>query len=103
MTGKNDLLSPESEILEQQSVKKLAGERSLSSRPLPRKLDLLHDPALNKGRAFSEAERVALGLRGLLPPRIISIEDQADRVIETVRAKKNDLDRYNSLIGLQDR
>ncbi|HET6399840.1 MAG TPA: NAD-dependent malic enzyme [Candidatus Kapabacteria bacterium] len=71
--------------------------------PLPKSLDLLHDPSLNKGRAFSEAERLALGLRGLLPPRITSLEDQAARVIATVRAKKTDLDRYNSLIALQDR
>ncbi len=71
--------------------------------PLPKSLDLLHDPSLNKGRAFSETERQSLGLRGLLPPRIISLEDQAARVIATVRAKKTDLDRYNSLIALQDR
>src|ERR1035437_8702907 len=74
-----------------------------SGHPLPKSLDLLHDPSLNKGRAFSEAERQALGLRGLLPPRITSLEDQAARVIATVRAKKTDLDRYNSLIALQDR
>ncbi len=66
-------------------------------------MDLLHDPSLNKGRAFTEDERRALGLSGLLPPRIVSMEDQAARVIATVRAKKTDLDRYNSLIGLQDR
>ena len=70
---------------------------------LPRSLDLLHNPSLNKGRAFPEAERQALGLRGLLPPRITTLEDQAARVIATVRAKKTDLDRYNSLIALQDR
>lgn len=64
---------------------------------------MLRDPALNKGRAFTAAERTALGLRGLLPPRVISLDEQAARVIATVRAKKNDLDRYNSLIGLQDR
>ncbi|MDP4200818.1 MAG: NAD-dependent malic enzyme [Bacteroidota bacterium] len=75
----------------------------MSKRPLPTKADLLRDPTLNKGRAFTAEERVALGLRGLLPPRIISLDEQAARVIATVRAKKNDLDRYNSLIGLQDR
>lgn len=81
------------------------GHAALASqaRSLPRSLDLLHNPSFNKGRAFSEIERDALGLRGLLPPRIISLEAQAKRVIETVRGKKTDLDRYNSLIGLQDR
>ncbi len=74
-----------------------------NGRALPRSLNLLHDPSFNKGRAFSEAERQALGLRGLLPPRIISLEDQARRVIQTLRSKPTDLDRYNSLIALQDR
>lgn len=77
--------------------------KNLADRPLPVKLDLLQNPTLNKGRAFTDEERVALGLRGLLPPRIVSMESQADRVIRTVRSKKTDLDRYNSLIGLQDR
>ncbi len=69
----------------------------------PTGLDLIRDPALNKGRAFSAEEREILGLRGLLPPRETNLEDQAAFIIENVRSKATDLDRYNSLISLQDR
>ena len=46
---------------------------------------LLHDPLLNKGTAFTDAERDALGLRGLLPPRVSTQEEQARRVLENFR------------------
>ncbi|MBI5420365.1 MAG: NAD-dependent malic enzyme, partial [Deltaproteobacteria bacterium] len=49
-----------------------------------RGVDLLHDPVLNKGTAFTEAERDALGLRGLLPPRVSTLETQVMRVLENV-------------------
>jgi malate dehydrogenase (oxaloacetate-decarboxylating)(NADP+) len=65
--------------------------------------DLLHDPLLNKGTAFSEEERHALSLEGLLPPRILSQEEQVQRVLKNLREKSTDLDRYVSLIALQDR
>ena len=42
-------------------------------------LDVLRDPILNKGTGFTEAERAALGLRGLLPPHVHS---QADDWVE---------------------
>jgi malate dehydrogenase (oxaloacetate-decarboxylating)(NADP+) len=66
-------------------------------------VDLLHDPALNKGTAFTEEEREALGLRGLLPPRVQTPARQIARVLEGVRNRSNDLQRYEFLIGLQDR
>jgi malate dehydrogenase (oxaloacetate-decarboxylating)(NADP+) len=64
---------------------------------------VLHDPALNKGTAFTEEERDALGLRGLLPPRVHTQEEQMLRVLENVRRKSSDLERYIFMIGLQDR
>ena len=70
---------------------------------LPRGVDLLHDPRLNKGTAFTEAERDALGLRGLLPPRVFTQTEQARRVMETFRAKPDNLERYIYLVSLQDR
>ena len=70
---------------------------------LPRGFQLLHDPVLNKGTAFTEAERDALGLRGLLPPRLHTQDVQAMRVLENLRRKTTDLERYIYLVSLQDR
>jgi len=53
----------------------------------PRGVKLLHDPVRNKGTAFSEAERELVGLRGLLPPRVIPQELQVQRVIKNLRGK----------------
>jgi malate dehydrogenase (oxaloacetate-decarboxylating)(NADP+) len=64
---------------------------------------LLHDPKLNKGTAFSEAERDQLGLRGLLPPRVQTPQQQTQRVMENIRRKENDLEKYVFLTALQDR
>jgi malate dehydrogenase (oxaloacetate-decarboxylating)(NADP+) len=66
-------------------------------------VDLLHDPVLNKGIAFTEQERDALGLRGLLPARVSSQEEQISRTLENLRAKSSDLERYIFMIALQDR
>jgi malate dehydrogenase (oxaloacetate-decarboxylating)(NADP+) len=66
-------------------------------------VDLLHDPALNKGTAFTEQERDALGLRGLLPPRVFTQEQQVARVLQNLRRKPNNLEKYIFLIALQDR
>jgi malate dehydrogenase (oxaloacetate-decarboxylating)(NADP+) len=70
---------------------------------LPRGIALLRDPLLNKGTAFTEAERIAFGLEGLLPPRVFTIEEQVGRVLENYGRKDNDLERYIYLVGLQDR
>ncbi len=64
---------------------------------------MLHDPVRNKGTAFSEEERDRLGIRGLLPPRVQSIELQSERVLDNLRQKPNDLERYIYLNALQDR
>lgn len=70
---------------------------------LPTGLDLLRDPALNKGTAFTEEERDALGIRGLLPPRVHTMEEQVERVLGNLRRKPTDLEKYIFLISLQDR
>jgi malate dehydrogenase (oxaloacetate-decarboxylating)(NADP+) len=69
----------------------------------PRGIDLLHDPHLNKGSAFTDAERDELGLRGLLPPRAASVEEQVARVMANFRAKTDDLERYIFLASLHER
>jgi malate dehydrogenase (oxaloacetate-decarboxylating)(NADP+) len=70
---------------------------------LPRGVKLLHDPVRNKGTAFTDAERDALGLRGLLPPRVCSSAEQELRVLGNLRNKATDLERYLFLVSLQDR
>lgn len=74
-----------------------------STPSLPRGAGILHDPALNKGTAFTEQERDLLGLRGLLPPQTQSLEDQVTRVLGNLRQKPNPLERYIFLVSLQDR
>ncbi len=69
----------------------------------PRGIALLHDPLRNKGTAFTDAERDALGLRGLLPPRAFTIEQQVARVMGNYRRKTSDLEKYVFLVALQDR
>ncbi|HSM61591.1 MAG TPA: NAD-dependent malic enzyme [Longimicrobiales bacterium] len=68
-----------------------------------RGVKLLHDPQRNKGTAFTEAEREAFGLRGLLPPRVLTQALQARRVMMDLRGKSSDLERYVALTALQDR
>ncbi len=64
---------------------------------------ILHDPLLNKGTSFTEAERDALGLRGLLPPKVTTQAQQAERVLSNIRRKATDLDKYTYLVSLQER
>lgn len=71
--------------------------------PLHRGVKLLHDPVRNKGTAFTEAERDALGLRGLLPPRVHTQEEQVARILEGLRGRSTDIERYLDLVALQDR
>jgi malate dehydrogenase (oxaloacetate-decarboxylating)(NADP+) len=70
---------------------------------IPRGVDLLRDPALNKGTAFTEAEREALGLRGLLPPLVAAQEEQVGRVLENLRRVPDPLDKYIRLEALHTR
>jgi len=65
--------------------------------------DLLSDPLLNKGTGFPDSERDALGLRGLVPPQVVSIDDQVQRVMENYHRKTNDLERYIHIESLHDR
>ena len=69
----------------------------------PTGVALLRDPALNKGTAFTEKEREILGLRGLLPPRVYTMEEQVLRTLENFRRKPNDIEKYIFMISLQDR
>ncbi|HVU34958.1 MAG TPA: NAD-dependent malic enzyme [Opitutaceae bacterium] len=64
---------------------------------------LLTNPLFNKGTAFTERERDALGLRGLLPPRVFTLEEQVQRTLNAVRRKTDALEKYIYLVNLQNR
>src|SRR4029079_3505503 len=75
-----------------------------SSRPSdsPRGMALLRDPLLNKGTAFTEAERDALGLRGLLPAHVLALDEQVARTMTNLRDLPSDLEKYIALNSLHD-
>jgi malate dehydrogenase (oxaloacetate-decarboxylating) len=64
--------------------------------------ELLNDPLLNKGTAFTEAERDEFNLHGLLPPYVTNLDLQVDRRLEAFRAIDVDLYKYVFLRGTQD-
>ena len=70
---------------------------------LPKGVDILHNPILNKGTAFSLKERQTLELGGLLPPHVLTQDEQKTRVLSALRRKNSDLEQYIYLIALQDR
>jgi malate dehydrogenase (oxaloacetate-decarboxylating)(NADP+) len=65
--------------------------------------DILYNARLNKSTAFSAEERERLGLRGLLPACVCDQETQKKRVMENLRRKAYDIERYIFLIALQER
>src|SRR5215468_1634359 len=67
-----------------------------------RGIDVLHDPSINKSTGFTEAERQALGLVGLVPEVTESIETQLSRVMLQLKHKATDLDRFIYLMNLLD-
>ena len=63
---------------------------------------LLSDARLNKGTAFTDDEREAFGLHGLLPPTVANIDEQVSRRLQAFREFSTDLERYAFLRDLQD-
>jgi len=64
---------------------------------------VLSDPRLNKGTAFPESERAALGLTGLLPSRVLTLDQQAERAYRQCSGQPSALDKNVYLTALQDR
>ena len=85
-------------------MKTRAGARARSATTESKRgISLLRDPLVNKGTGFSQKERDALGLRGLLPATQLTIQAQAERVLTNLRRLPNDLDKYVALNALHDR
>lgn len=74
---------------------KISGERL-------RGRELIDEPLHNKGTAFSEAERSSLGLYGLLPPHVESLDEQVSRAYEAFGAIESDIERHIYLRSIQD-
>src|ERR1700741_2788605 len=68
----------------------------------PRGRELLDNPNINKGTAFTEEEREQLGLVGLLPDSVEDIDRQLERVLGHLKEKPTDLDRFIYLMNLLD-
>jgi malic enzyme len=64
---------------------------------------LLSRPTLNKDTAFSREERRLLGLDGLLPATVLTLEEQVEVELQKIRRKQDPLERYIGLAALQDR
>ena len=64
---------------------------------------ILHTPLLNKGSAFSEEERDALGLHGLMPYHISTVPEQLDRNYRNFTLRRTALGRYVYLSSLMNR
>ena len=64
--------------------------------------DLINTPLLNKGTAFTDAERDAYHLHGLLPPHVGTLDDQVERRLKVLRGFETDFERYAFLRDLQD-
>ncbi|MFH7811727.1 MULTISPECIES: NAD-dependent malic enzyme [Acetobacter] len=70
--------------------------------PALRGTALLNNALLNKGTAFTEAERREYGLEGLLPTQVETLDRQVERIHRHLEAKPSNLERYIYLSGLRD-
>src|SRR5579863_5479112 len=64
--------------------------------------DLLNNPRLNKGTAFTEEERDAFALHGLLPPHVGTLEEQVDRRWKALENQPTGFHKYSFMRDLQD-
>ncbi|KHJ90023.1 malic enzyme, NAD binding domain protein [Oesophagostomum dentatum] len=71
--------------------------------PEKRGCSLLNAPRLNKGMGFTKKERHFLGIRGLIPPAVMSPEQQVEHTLQRIRDEPDDLKKYIILDDLQDR
>lgn len=65
--------------------------------------DLVYQPTLNKGSAFSKKERETFKLQGILPPRVSTMKEQCKRMMDNIHHKSTPLGKYTELHRLQNR
>ena len=65
--------------------------------------EIINDNLYNKGTAFTNAERIALGIDGLLPPVVTTIEEQEARIMANYGKKTTNIEKYIFLMSLLDR
>jgi malate dehydrogenase (oxaloacetate-decarboxylating) len=85
-----------------QSVPAIPDEEVETVRTRLHGVDLLSNPRLNKGTAFTEDERDAFGLHGLLPPHIGTLEDQRLRRKRVLDSRDTAFGKYSNMRDLQD-
>lgn len=68
-----------------------------------RGVEILNEPLYNKGTGYDMSERDRLGLRGLVPPAFLSMEEQLQKIMGTLRAMPNDVAKHVYLLDLLDR
>jgi malate dehydrogenase (oxaloacetate-decarboxylating) len=82
----------------------VSGENGSRRLEVPlRGASLLRRPMYNKGTAFTEAERTLFGLQGLLPNATSHLSQQAERFVQNLERKSDELEKYIGLASLQDR
>jgi malate dehydrogenase (oxaloacetate-decarboxylating) len=64
--------------------------------------ELLNDPSLNRGTAFTHEERDFFELHGRLPPHVATLDEQVSRRTQAFQQSPSNLERYVFLRGLQD-
>jgi malic enzyme len=64
---------------------------------------LLRHPLYTKGTAFTQEERERLGLEGLVPDRVATLDEQLERVVGHIRRKDTPIEKYIGLASLHDR
>ncbi len=64
--------------------------------------NLINSPRLNKGTAFTDEERDAFDLHGLLPPHVGSLDEQVERRLQALRDQQDAFHKYSFLRDLQD-
>jgi malate dehydrogenase (oxaloacetate-decarboxylating) len=65
-------------------------------------VDLLRNSRLNKGTAFTEVERDAFGLHGLLPPNVSTLDEQCQRRMRVLKSRPTLFGKYSNMRDLQD-